>query len=162
VLSAGRAALAESLGFGVAGAGHSTVVLGEFFAARKSEIDDELLQAPYERLATVEAKGLTDINLAALGEILGVGTYDDLVDQFPVTGPAENDDVGLYRLPGDFRDALAGLVDVGSVARRWVATEELRLDEWQFEDCERVLREVSALARRAQEEQRDLWYWWSL
>jgi hypothetical protein len=79
-----------------------------------------------------------------------------------VTGPAENDDVGLYRLPRDFRDALAGLVDVGSVARRWVATEELRLDERQFEDGERVLREVSALARRAQEEQRDLWYWWSL
>jgi hypothetical protein len=58
----------------VAGAGHSTVVLGGFFAARKSEIDDELLQAPYERLATVEAKGLTEINFARLGEILGVGT----------------------------------------------------------------------------------------
>ena len=135
-------------------------MLGEFFAARASEIDDELLEAPYERLETVEAKGLSEVNFATLGEILGRGTYEDLVDQFTATGLADNDDVGLYRLPRDFRDALAGLVDVGSAARRWVATEELRMDEWQFEDGERVLREVSALARRAREEQRELWYWW--
>ena len=137
-------------------------MLGEFFAARESEIDDELLEAPFERLQTVEAKGLTDINLATPGEILGIGSYEDLVDQFTATGPADNDDVGLFRLPHDLRDALAGLVDVDEPARRWIATEELQRDEWQFEDGERVLREVSALARRAREEQRELWYWWSL
>ena len=137
-------------------------MLGEFFAARESEIDDELLDAPFERLQTVEAKGLTDINFARLGEILGLGTYEDLVDQFTATGRADDDDVGLYRLPRDFRDALAGLVDIGGAARRWVATEELRMDEWQFEDGESVLREVSALARRAREDQCELWYWWSL
>ena len=137
-------------------------MLGEFFAARESEIDDELLEAPYKRLETVEAKGLSHVNFATLGEILGLGTYDDLVDQFTVTGPADNDEVGLFGLPREFRDALAGLVDVDRAARRWVATEELRLDLWQLEDGERVLREVSALAQRAREEQRDLWYWWSL
>ena len=105
-------------------------MLGEFFAARESEIDDELLDAPFERLQTVEAKGLTDINFARLGEILGLGTYEGLVDQFTATGRADDDDVGLYRLPRDFRDALAGLVDIGGAARRWVATEELRMDEW--------------------------------
>jgi hypothetical protein len=139
-----------------------TVVLGEFFAAREDEIDDALLEAPYERLETVEAKGLTDINLATLGEILDLGTYDDLVRQFNATGPTDNLEVGLYELPRPFRDALAGLADVGSAARRWVTTEELRMDEWRLEDGEHVLREVSALARRALEEQRDLWYWWSL
>lgn len=137
-------------------------MLGEFFAARESEIDDELLDAPFERLETVEAKGLTDINFARLGEILGLGTYEDLVDQFIATGSAHDDEVGLFRLPRGFRDALAGLVDVGSPARRWVATEELRMDQWQVEDGELVLREISALARRAREEQRELWYWWSL
>lgn len=143
-------------------AGNSTVVLGEFFAARESEIDDGLLEAPYERLETVEAKGLEEVTFAKLGEILGLGTYDELIDQFSATGPADNDEIGLYRLPREFRDALGGLVDVDSAARRWVATEELRMDEWELEDGERVLREVSALARRAREEQRDLWYWWSL
>jgi 8-oxo-dGTP pyrophosphatase MutT (NUDIX family) len=145
-----------------ADAGNSTVVLGEFFAARKDEIDEALLEAPYERLETVEAKGLSEINLARLGEILDLGTYDDLVGQFDATGPSDNHDVGLYELPRTFRDVLAGLADVGPAARRWVATEELQLDEWQLEDGELVLREVSALARRALEEQRDLWYWWSL
>jgi len=137
-------------------------VLGEFFAARKDEIDDAVLDAPYERFETVEATGLTEVNLATLGEILGLGAYDDLVGRFDAPGPAENDDVGLYELPRTFRDALAGLADVGSAARRWVATEELRRDEWRVEDGERVLREVSDLARRAREDQRDLWYWWSL
>src|SRR5436190_22307830 len=112
----------------------NSIVLGEFFAARESEIDDELLEAPYERLETVEAKGLSEVNLATLGEILGLGTYDDLVDQFTGTGPADNHDVGLYRLPRDFLDGLAGLGDVAGAARRWVATEELRRDEWEFED----------------------------
>jgi hypothetical protein len=35
-------------------------------------------------------------------------------------------------------------------------------NEMKFEDGERVLHEVSALARRARGEQRELWYWWSL
>jgi hypothetical protein len=137
-------------------------MLGEFFAAREDEIDDAVLEAPYKRFETVEARGLTEINLATLGQILGLGTYDDLVGGLNATGPTDNEEVGLYELPRTFRDALAGLADVGSAARRWVATEELRLDEWQLEEGERVLREVSALARRALEEQRDLWYWWSL
>ena len=137
-------------------------MLGEFFAARESEIDDELLDAPFERLETVEAKGLTEVNFARLGEILWLGTYDDLVERFPATGPADNEDIGLVRMPTEFRDALANLDDVGNPARRWVATEELQMDEWQLEDGERVLREISAVARRAREEQRDLWYWWSL
>jgi hypothetical protein len=51
----------------VARAGNSAVVLGEFFAARESEVDDGLLAAPYERLETVEAKGLSELNLATLG-----------------------------------------------------------------------------------------------
>jgi hypothetical protein len=54
------------------------------------------------------------------------------------------------------------LGEVDTAARRWVATEEMALDEWPVEDVAYVLREVSALARRAREEGRDLWYWWSL
>jgi len=137
-------------------------VLGEFFAARESEIDDQLLEAPYERLETVEATGLSEVSLARLGEILGLGTYDDLVDHFVLTGPADNDEVGLYRLPRNFDDALAGLVEVGSAARRWVFDRGTAEGRVAGRDGERVLREVSALARRARDEQRELWYWWSL
>lgn len=137
-------------------------MLGEFFVAREAEIDDELLEAPYVRLETVEARGLTPVSLAKLGEILELGTYDDLVDGFAATGPAHNDEVGVFRMPTGFRDALAELDHVDAAALGWAATEELRMDEWQFGDAERVLREITALARRAREERRDLWYWWSL
>jgi hypothetical protein len=55
-------------------------VLGEFFAARSEDLDEALVEeGPYGRLSTVEAKGLTEVSLATLGEILGVGTYDELV-----------------------------------------------------------------------------------
>jgi hypothetical protein len=43
-------------------------MLGGFFVARAAEIDDGLLAAPYPRLETVEAKGLTPVSLATLGD----------------------------------------------------------------------------------------------
>jgi hypothetical protein len=138
-------------------------MLGEFFAARDDEIDDALIEdGPFERLETVEAKGLSEVNFATLGEILGLGAYDDLVDRFDARGPADNDEVGLYRLPPELRDALAGLDELQTVTRRWAATDEFVLNGWRMDEVALVLDEVRALARRAREQGQDLWYWWSL
>jgi hypothetical protein len=59
-----------------------SVVLGEFFAAREEDIDAGLVdEGAQGRYPTVGAKGLTEVQLATLGEILGVGSYDDLVER---------------------------------------------------------------------------------
>ncbi len=57
-------------------------MLGEFFAARSDEIDERLVdEGPYKRMPTAEAKGLSEVTLAKLGQVMGVGAYGDLVEQ---------------------------------------------------------------------------------
>src|SRR5919199_6089540 len=103
-------------------------MLGEFFAAREDELDEQLLEdGPSERdLEFVEAKALSEVTFATLAEILGLGAYDDLVDRFvDVEWPKSTPEVGAYRLPLEFRNALADLREVDAAARSWAATDEL-------------------------------------
>ena len=138
-------------------------MLGEFFAARAEDIDDGLVEhGPYGRLRLVEAKGLTPVSLATLGEILGAGTYDQLVEPISEGPAAESEEAGLLTIPTGFRDALAEAKDLDIVAERWAATEELSRDGWSAEESREILGELSALARNAAAESRELWYWWSL
>lgn len=143
-------------------------MLGEFFAARADDLDESLFAGgPHGRLPTVEANGLTEVTIATLGQILGAGSYDDLVRRTS-EGPeaewreGEDGDTGVLLIPREIRDALATVDDVDTVADRWASTEELSLDEWQVEDALEVLREVRELARDARAAGRELWYWWSL
>jgi hypothetical protein len=118
---------------------------------------------PFGRVETVEAKGLTEVSLATLGEILGVGGYDELVDLIGDGRKAESGEAGVLPLPAAFRDALARLDSVHTVAERWAATDELTADQWTVDDdAAVVLRDLCAMAQRAKSDGRDLWYWWSL
>lgn len=137
-------------------------MLGEFFAARPEDIDHRLVEeGPYERLPTIEAKALSEVTIATLGEILGVGTYDDLVEQAAEGPQTENREAGILTIPSVVRDALAGVEDLDVVAARWAATDELQ-GGWPPDELRDVLRELSQLARDACSSGRQLWYWWSL
>ena len=138
-------------------------MLGEFFAARAEDIDEDLVaDGPYGRLPTVEAKGLTEVTIATLGEILGAGGYDSLVGRAAEGREAEGGEAGLLTVPSEIRHALATVGDLKGVADRWASTEELSLDLWRTEDAFEVLRDLSELAREAGAADRELWYWWSL
>lgn len=138
-------------------------MLGEFFAASADEIDDALVEdGPHGRLPTVEAKGLSEVNLATLGEILGVGTYEDLVERAAIGRDSSSGEAGVLTVPSELRDALASSEDLTEVAKQWAATEELALDHWQAEDAVTVLRDLGRLSRDAREHSRGLWYWWSV
>ena len=137
-------------------------MLGEFFAARPEEIDDRLVEdGPFERLPTIDAKGLSELTFATLGEILGVGTYDDLVERAAEGPQTESGEAGILSVPSEVRDALAATEDLAPVAARWAATEELE-GFWPPDELHNVLRDVSHLARDARSSGRELWYWWSL
>jgi hypothetical protein len=57
-------------------------MLGEFFAAKEDEIDEVLDEGPFGRARpTVEAKTVSSVSIATLGEILGAGSYDDLFER---------------------------------------------------------------------------------
>ena len=49
-----------------------------------------------------------------------------------------------------------------TVAERWAATDELKLDRWSAEIAREVLSELSVLAREAREAGQRLCFWWSL
>jgi hypothetical protein len=137
-------------------------VLGEFFAARPEDIDDRLVEdGPFERLPTIEGKGLSEVTFATLGEILGVGTYDDLIKRAAEGPQSENGEAGILTIPTEIRDALATLEDPDAVAARWATTDELQ-DWWPQDELRILLRELSQLARDARSSDEQLWYWWSL
>lgn len=142
--------------------GNPALVLGEFFAADPGDVDDTLLDdGPYGRYSTVEAKTVDPVSISTLGEILGVGSYDDLIDEVSDGRAAPSGEAGLFTVPTKMRDALvAGEQEVAAIAARWAATEELQ--GWQPEEVETVVRELVALAQRAVDESSQVFFWWSL
>jgi hypothetical protein len=61
-------------------------VLGEFFASRVDGVDDALIEeGPYGRFPTIEAKIVSSVSIATLGEILNTGTHDELFER--IEGP---------------------------------------------------------------------------
>jgi hypothetical protein len=142
--------------------GNGDDVLVEVFGAREDEIDQTLVEdGPDGRFAAVEANFVSDVNIATLGEILGAGTYDDLIEQTEPSRETENGEVGVAAVPDAVRDAVASADDLREVAKRWAATAELRLDLVSV-DAYETLSGLSALAREARERGRRLWLWSSL
>jgi hypothetical protein len=137
-------------------------MLGEFFAVPKDEIESFVEGGPYGRVPIVEAKRLTEVSLATLGEIMGAGSYDELVDQIAQGAEAQSGEAGVLSIVPKLRDALAATEDLRTVADRWAATEELSADGWETEDALEVLSELGGLARDARAAGVELWYWWSL
>ena len=136
-------------------------MLGEFFAAESQETGSLVEDGPFETRPIVEAKGLDEVSLATLGEIIEVGSYGDLVARIGPGVQGESGCNGILPLPDAFRDALT-TANVEETAERWAATDELAMDGWQPSDAAEVLRDLSELARQAQAEGRQLFYWWSV
>ena len=141
----------------------SGIVLGEFFLSSSDGLDKELLTSgPSGRLACVTAEGLTPVNIASLGAILGVGSYGEIFAECGAEHhEAESGESGVWDVPAAVRQALLTIDSLEAVAQQWVETEELQLDGWRASDGFSVLTELSALVSR-QKEGQALWYWWSI
>jgi len=138
-------------------------VLGEFFLCDSAEIDKALLaRGPAGRgLPVVTAKGLGPVQIATLGEILGAGSYAEVLNlSADVHREAESGESGVVSVPVSVCDALAATADLPDVAEQWVDTEELRLARWQSTDGLDVLEQLRGLLRSR--DGKPLWYWWSL
>ena len=137
-------------------------MLGMFFPARVEEVESLVEAGPARTPEVVEAKGLSEVSLSTLGEIMQVGSYDDLVVHIGDGPQDQSGEAGILPLPDAFRDALASSTDLDAVAEQWTATEELTMDGWQPSDAADVLRDLAELARNAKADGRQLFYWWSL
>jgi hypothetical protein len=106
---------------------------------------------------------MDQVKVAKLGEILGAGVYDELVEAMDDgRREAPSGERGLYRVPDSIRDEMATVREVQGPAEQWVATDELRLDRWTVEDACELLTDLRVLAQKARSESRHLWVWWSL
>ena len=135
----------------------------EFFACRREEIDDKLVEeGPHDRFDSVEAKSIDQVEVSSLGAVLGAGSYDELITKVMDGPEAESGESGVFTVPSEIRDALAACSDLDSAAERWAATEEMRLDRWTAAQSRELLDVLAALARASKEDGRQLWVWWSL
>ena len=136
-------------------------MLGEFFAARADEVDDALVEdGPFGRYETVEAKTVSSVSIATLGEILGAGTYDSLVEAASSGLQAPHGESGVDPVPSEITAALATATDLDSIAAEWAMTDEMV--DWDRDDVRDVIRELAGLATKAQVTERELWFWWSV
>ena len=138
-------------------------MIGEYFAARPDEIDDELVElGPEGRFETVSAKTHSSVTTGTLGEILDVGESEELTAQTETDWYGESGECGIDAIPTPVRDALAESSDLVQVAERWTATDELQLSGWTVDETHEVLRRLARLAVSARASGRDLWFYWSL
>jgi hypothetical protein len=138
-------------------------MLGTFFEASGSLDVAEIESGPIQGSPTADVKGLTEVTLGTLGEILGVGGADDLADRIGDEGfDADHGEAGVFSLPNEFRDALAALIDLDGVSTRWTETEELVADDWRAVDTRDALERMRMVAKAARESGNRLYYWWSL
>jgi len=137
-------------------------VLGEFFVCDPTEIDEILLaNGPTGLHPLVTAKGLSPVDIAKLGQILGAGSYHDLFElSANAHREAESGEAGVVGVPSSVCDALVAASDLPGIAEQWVATDESRLSRWQTSDALDVLTELSRLVQARAE--KPVWYWWSL
>jgi hypothetical protein len=137
-------------------------MLGEFFVASDLEIDDGLAETgPHGRFPAVEANGLSHVPIARLGELLGAGSYDDLLQEIEAR-PSASGEAVLFRIGRSIRDAIAVVDGRADAASAWAATDELRLSGWSSEPAEELLGRLAELSQAARGVEKDLWYWWSL
>jgi hypothetical protein len=138
-------------------------VVGEYFAARPDEIDDELVEVgPEGRFEIVSAKTHSSVTTGTLGEILGLGGSEDVTAATETDWYDEDGESGIDAIPTALRDALADAGELQDVAKQWTATDELRLDGWTVEETLDVLRGLARLAADARAFGRELWFYWSL
>ena len=138
-------------------------MIGEYFAARPDEIDEELVElGPEGRFETVSAKTHSSVTTGTLGEILDVGNSEELTAQAETDWYGESGECGIDAIPTPLRDALADASDLVQVAERWTATDELQLSGWTVDETHEVLRSLVRLAVNARASGRDLWFYWSL
>jgi len=137
-------------------------VLGEFFFCDHDEIDEALLATgPHGRHPTVEANGLSPVDLAKLGELLGAGTYRDVFAQSAqVHHESASGESGIFDVPESLADALVDAGDLAEIAERWSETDERRMSGWNAGAAASVLTGLKALT--AARGSKPLWYWWSL
>lgn len=138
-------------------------MLGAFFLWDGSRLEPVLTgKGPSGLVPSVDVKGLTPVNIARLGDLLGVASYDAVIAQCGRKHrESDTRQSGVWQIPAAVGGALRGSRNLEPLAERWAATEELRRDGWTASHGLDVLSRLAELLTH-QERRQELWYWWSV
>ncbi len=133
---------------------------------RTKQASPEVRLIDFSMLPHVCFKGVDLVRLSTLCSILTGLQCDDALEQIlkPALIDPLTEDEGLHCIPLAFTKALAELDndDVRRTAREWFQSEESELD-WALEaNARSVIKALAELAKKAVEQGKSLYYWWSL
>lgn len=120
----------------------------------------------FEQWDTLASKGIDTVKLGKLSQILASRSLDDAetIARFmahDVLHEASDDGPWIFPLPDELVSAVAALDDKTekSVAAKWSAIEEFRLDHWKPAVVEEYLHDLVVHARKARDAGKSLLLW---
>ncbi len=124
--------------------------LSDLFSCDPSDLHSAITsEEPYSVGAWYMAKSIAAIELSMLGELVGVGTYQEVIDGFELVGESLEDGPWPQTIPECLVSALKELDDaaIGTVAPKWARIEEFR-GHAAPTDLARYLHEVRAFFKK--------------
>lgn len=117
----------------------------------------------------LESKGIDTVKLGTLYQIVHDRSLDDMnffakFMQDAVLDQPSDDGPWVFLIPPELMSAVAEFDEARTeaVATKWAATDEFKLDRWQFEDVEEYLQSLVSHARKARDAGKSLLLWTSL
>ena len=135
-------------------------ILSDFFIADASRVPEYEGGERFDDADKCQFKGLTPLQVAQFLAVLRGQEYDvDMVGEFRLVTPTEAEDWTMV-VPQDFANALAELSpsEIPELAGKFAEATSEELG-WSADDFVPIVRDLSALARRAVEKGKALFFW---
>ena len=142
-------------------------MLSDFVVADKSDSNEigESIR-PAEKWLTLEGwKGIDAIRLATLYCAIKQAEFtNEVYKLFTLVGGNKEDGPWVFNIPENIIESLSILNgdQIEEVARRWVQTEELTMDDWSIREAMDFIGEISTYAKKAKESNKCLFLWFSM
>jgi hypothetical protein len=142
-------------------------MLTDLLAAKPEEADVILTASGHASVwPTLVASSVDQVKLASLALILRGAPVESsevgkFVESFKSLATGGEDGPWIEQVPEELVLNLAALSGsaIPSVAAKWAATEEAKLDRWKVEDASAYLQELSSFAASATAQGRSLLLW---
>ncbi len=140
-------------------------ILTELVIANIKDADDiARFSDPSEKWTGISAEGLDQVKLSTLRSIVTNKEYEDgWIDDFRFLAGNQEEGPWVFAVPDALCSALAGFPEsrLKAIAKQWLRTEEIQMDEWSLEEVETRLKDLLDLFKNAKRENKTVLMWMS-
>ncbi|GAB4450376.1 MAG: hypothetical protein Fur0028_05800 [Bacteroidales bacterium] len=140
-------------------------VLTTLIIGKKENIDEILsCEDPTEQYDCIEYKGVDTVKISTLYAISKNEEYDMDTHHSIQSFGEEEDGPWVFKFPEDLTKTFASIDSdkIPSIAEKWLSTEELEMDGWNFDDSKKVITEIVNHSKKALESNSEILVWMSL